>query len=134
MHQSGFRKKHSTQTTITYLADCILDNMDNQKMTGAVFIDLKKAFDLVDHTCLLHKLDHYGVRGHAKMWFESYLKFRSQKVKYGDNLSSSNSMTYSVPQGSILGPLLFVIYISLYSSCYEILNPNCILYSIQEAF
>lgn len=67
-------------------------------MTAAVFIDLSKAFDLVDHACLLHKLDHYGVRGNSKLWFENYLTNRSQKVKYGKNLSSSNSLSYGVPQ------------------------------------
>ena len=58
-YQSGFRKGHSTETAVTYLTDQILEHMDNQQMTGSVFIDLKKAFDLVDHSCLLQKLEHY---------------------------------------------------------------------------
>lgn len=63
--QSGFRKKHSTETAVVYLVDHILEHMDKQELTGAAFIGLKKAFDLVDHHCLLHKLQHFGVRGHS---------------------------------------------------------------------
>lgn len=61
--QSGFRKKHFTETTVVYLVVHILDHMNRQQLTGSAFIDLKKAFDLVDHHCLLHKLQHFGVRG-----------------------------------------------------------------------
>ena len=103
---------HSTQTAVTYLADFILERMDKQEMTGAVFIDLKKAFDLVDHKCLLHKLEHYGVRGPSYNWFLNYLCTRSQRVKFGKELSSSLTLDYGVPQGSLLGPLLFVLYIN----------------------
>ncbi len=64
-YQSGFRTKHSTETAVVHLVDHILEHMDKQQLTGAAFIDLKKAFDLVDHKCLLHKLEHYGFRGHS---------------------------------------------------------------------
>ena len=67
-YQSGFRKKHTTETAIVYLTDYILEHMDRQMTTGAVFIDLKKAFDLVDHECLLFKLEHHGVRGSSVQW------------------------------------------------------------------
>ena len=63
--QSGFRKKHSSETVVFYLVDHILEHMDKQQLTGAAFIDLKKAFDLVDHHCLLQKLQHYGVSGRS---------------------------------------------------------------------
>ena len=63
--QSGFRKKHSTETAVVYLVDHILERMDKQQLTGAAFFDLKKAFDLADHHCLLHKLQHYGVSGRS---------------------------------------------------------------------
>lgn len=112
IYQSGFRKKHSTETAVVYLVDHILEHMDKQKLTGAAFIDLKKAFDLVNHKCLLHKLEHYGVRGQSLKWFEDYLTTRSQRVQYGQDLSSSLHLDFGVPQGSLLGPLFFVIYIN----------------------
>lgn len=73
IHQSGFRKKHSTETAVVYRTDRISDHMDSQMTTGAIFNDLKKAFDLVDHECLLYKLEHYGVRGSSLDWFRNYL-------------------------------------------------------------
>ena len=72
-YQSGFQKKHSTETAIVYLTDYILEHMDRQMITGAVYIDLKKAFHLVDHEYLLFKLEHYGVRGSSLDWFRNYL-------------------------------------------------------------
>ena len=68
VYQSGFRKKHSTETAVVHLADHILEHMDKQQLTGAAFIDLKKAFDLVDHKCPLHKLEHYGVLAASSIW------------------------------------------------------------------
>ncbi|CAB4002707.1 Hypothetical predicted protein, partial [Paramuricea clavata] len=85
--QSGFRKKHSTETAIVYLSDRIIEHMDRQRLCGAAFIDLKKAFDLVDHKCLLHKLEHYGVRGNSLNWFKDYITTRTQRVKYDNKLS-----------------------------------------------
>ena len=83
-YQSGFRKKHSTETAVVYLTDYILEHMDRQMITWAVFIDLKKDFDLVDHECLLFKLEEYcGVRGSSLDWFLNYLTTRTQRVQFG---------------------------------------------------
>ena len=74
------------------LTDQIVEHMVNQRMCGTVFFDLKKAFDVVDHKCLLHKLEHYGVRGNALTWFEDYITTRTQKVNYDGKLSSRGGM------------------------------------------
>ena len=104
---------------MVYLTDHILDHMDRQMTTGTVFIDLKKAFDLVDHECLLYKLEHYGVRGGTLDWFRDYLMTRTQRVHFGKDLSSSQAIQFGIPQGSILGPLLFVLYINELPQCLE---------------
>jgi hypothetical protein len=88
--------------------------MDKQQVTGAVFVDLKKAFDLVDHECLFYKLEHYGIRGQTLSWFRNHLANRTQRVNYANELSPSRVLNYGVPQGSVLGPLLFVIHINGY--------------------
>ena len=86
--------------------------MDNKLFTCGIFVNLEKAFDTVNHNILIKKLDYYGVRGKVNDWFSSYLSNRTQYVALGGSKSKDLPITCGVPQGSILGPLLFLIYIN----------------------
>ena len=110
--QSGFRSNHSTSTTLHDVQDYILKNMDNGYATGVIFIDLKKAFDTVDHDILIKKLKHYGIDNRELSWFKSYLENRSQTVNVNSTLSDFQPINIGIPQGSILGPLLFIIFVN----------------------
>ena len=106
--QYGFRKTLSTQHAILDIVSTIQTNMDKLLFSCGVFIDLKKAFDTVDHKILLHKQEHYGFRGVVSKWFSSYLQGRTQTTQIDSYISARNYITCGVPQDSVLGPLLFL--------------------------
>lgn len=125
--QYGFRKDHSTVHAITELINDILNGFENKQWTLGVFLDLSKAFDTIDHDILLQKLSHYGIRGVALEWVKSYLSERKQYVEFMGVSSNQQSMICGVPQGSVLGPLLFIIYTNDLSSVTE--HSKSILYA-----
>ena len=94
------------------ICDQITHQLDSKAFSLGIFIDLSKAFDTIDHNILIAKLENYGVRGIALNWYKSYLTNRKQCVEIDGNTSTLKSITCGVPQGSILGPLLFLIYIN----------------------
>ncbi len=118
-NQFGFRKNHSSYMALIELYDKISLAIDNKEFAIGIFIDLSKAFDTLDHNILIKKLEHYGIRGKALDWFRSYLFNRKQCVSLNGVMSDYKSITYGVPQGSILGPLLFILYINDIVNCSE---------------
>ena len=110
--QSGFRPSFSTGTCLTFLMDYIRSEMDFGNYIGMVMIDLQKAFDTVDHSILENKLKAIGLDGNAIAWFDAYLTNRMQVTDVGGIFSDPRVVPCGVPQGSILGPLLFLIYVN----------------------
>ena len=110
--QSGFRPEHSTESALILMIDSWLKAINEGKMVGCVLVDFRKAFDLVDQAILLKKLKCYKRNESCLSWFESYLCNRKQRVSLNNCLSDAFDVIHGVPQGSILGPLLFLIFIN----------------------
>ena len=111
-NQSGFRTKHSCETALVNMVSKWLQALNNGDLIGVLLVDFRKAFDLVDHTILLEKLKEYHLHDSVVSWFKSYLRGRKQFVELNNGISDDKMVRCGVPQGSILGPLLFLLFIN----------------------
>ena len=110
--QSAYRNQHNTQTALHRVVDDWLDNVSDGNLTGVCSFDITKCFDTINHAILLNKMSFYGFNDHTSKWFQSYLNKREQIVSFRNQLSGKCQLQIGVPQGSVLWPLLFLIYVN----------------------
>ena len=111
-YQHGFRWGHSCESQLITIVEHIARNLSHGKQTDVILLDFSKAFDTVSHKCLLEKFDHYGIYGQLIKWIESWLSGRTQAVVVNGTKSPPVTVTSGVPQGTVLGPLMFLLYIN----------------------
>ena len=116
---SGFRSKHCTETALIKIIDDLLFKLNDDCFSGMVLVDSRKAFDMIDHTQLLKKLEVYGLSKESLQWFTSYLKDRCQLVKMGDKLSNLAVVRHGFPQGFPRDPCLVPCYLLFLSMTYR---------------
>ena len=136
-YQSGFRKHYSTDTCLSYLTNKVQTGFEEGLLTGMVLIDLQKAFDTIDHGILLDKMKYLGFSTSTIDWFNSYLTNRSFIVNVGKEYSSPGKLSCGVPQGSILGPLLFLLYVNdmpqaVNSELLLYADDTCLIYTAKD--
>ena len=117
--QFGFRAHHATDHAIMSITDKIQRAIDDKEYSCGIFLDFSKAFDTINHDILIAKLEHYGIREVVKNWFISFLKNRKQFVSLSDISSDKQSISCGVPQGSVLGTLLFLLYVNDFNCCFR---------------
>ena len=121
--QFGFQEKHSTEHAIMQLVDQVNCSFEKKPYTLGIFTDLSKAFDTVDHKIFIIKLENYGVKRTNLRWFKSYLENRKQFITYENFSSSHINFSCGVSQGSIFGPLFFLVYLNDFNKASDVLDP-----------